>query len=91
MNSFTLTLRDALANLNTEQIVHKIKTVEIAGMELKPGIYGRAKSYAKAFIILTPEGNAFYRNKNGGTSKALTEKAFLTHWNSGMSTFIEEI
>ncbi len=94
MNSFTLDFRDALLKVDISDLsshLHQSNTVEFAGMTLKPGIYGRPKAYAKAFLIVAEDGNMYYQNKDGKVSKRLTEKAFLTHWNSGMSTFLNEI
>lgn len=94
MNQFTLDMRNALVELAEKGITLEAKEpefVEFAGKELKPGRYGRAKGYAKAFLIVDPDGMVFYQNKHGQVSKRLTEKAFLTHWDAGMSTFLGEI
>ncbi len=94
MNKFTLELRDSLLDLDFENLVVKLSKpefVEIAGQKLKPGRYGRAKGYAKAFLIVDADGSARYQNKHGDLSKKLTPSAFLTHWNAGMSTFLGEI
>jgi hypothetical protein len=93
MDKFTLEFRDALVGLGTKEITLEAKEpefVKFAGKELKPGKYGRAKGYAKAFLIVDIVGEVFYQNKHGVISKRLTEKAFLTHWDSGMSTFLED-
>ncbi len=94
MNTFTLSLRDALLKIDVNNLssqLKKYKTVEFAGLSLRPGKYGRAKSYAKVYLIVAEDGNTYYQNKDGKVSNRLTEKAFLTHWNSGMSTFLNEI
>jgi hypothetical protein len=92
MNQFALELRDALVQLGRVEIEAKEpEYVEFAGKQLKPGRYGRDKGYAKAFLIVDPDGLTYYQNKHGQLSKRLTEKAFLTHWDAGMSTFLEEI
>lgn len=94
MNQFTLDMRNALVELAEKGITLEAKEpefIEFAGKELKPGRYGRAKGYAKAFLIVDPDGMVFYQNKHGQVSKRLTEKAFLTHWDAGMSTFLGEI
>lgn len=92
MNQFTLGFRDALVGLAEKGITLEAKEpefVKFAGKELKPGRYGRDKGYAKAFLIVDTDGQTYYQNKHGVVSKRLTEKAFLTHWNAGMSTFLE--
>jgi hypothetical protein len=94
MNQFTLELRDALVGLGVEGITLEAKEpefVEFAGKQLKPGRYGRAKGYAKAFLIVDSNGTTYYQNKHGEVSKRLTPKAFLTHWDAGMSTYLGEI
>ncbi len=93
MNTFTLDFRDALLKIDIADLsqLQQDQLVQFAGMSLKPGIYGRAKAYAKAFLIVAEDGKVYYQNKNGKVSNRLTEKAFLAHWNSGMSTFISEI
>lgn len=94
MNKFTLDLRDALVELGTKEIIFEAKEpefIEFAGKQLKPGRYGRDKGYAKAFLIVATDGNVYYQNKHGQVSKRLTEKAFLTHWDAGMTTFLDEI
>jgi hypothetical protein len=94
MNEFTLGLRNALVELGSKGITFEAKEpefVEFAGKKLKPGKYGRDKGYAKTFLIVSPTGEVFYQNKHGEVSKRLTQKAFLTHWNAGMSTFLNEI
>jgi hypothetical protein len=94
MNQFTLEIRDALVELGNKEIIFEAKEpefVEFAGKQLKPGIYGRPKGYAKAFLIVAADGNVYYQNKHGQVSKRLTEKAFLTHWESGMSTFLDKV
>jgi hypothetical protein len=92
MNQFALDLRNALVQLGHVQIEAKEpEFIQLAGMQLKPGKYGRDKGYAKAFIVVSSNGNAYYQNKHGELSKRLTEKAFLTHWEAGMSTFLGEI
>lgn len=94
MNSDLLEFRDALVELGKRGFVLKDREpefIEFAGKKLKIGRYGRAKGYAKAFLIVAPTGQVFYQNKHGQVSKRLTEKAFLTHWDAGMSTFLEEI
>ncbi len=94
MNQFTLELRNALVGLGDKGITLEAKEpefVEFAGKQLKPGRYGRDKGYAKAFLIVDIDGCVYYQNKHGVTSKRLTPKAFLTHWDAGMSTFLGEI
>jgi hypothetical protein len=94
MNKFALDLRDALVELGVKGIPLEAKEPEFvtfAGKELKPGRYGRDKGYAKAFLIVDTDGQTYYQNKQGVVSKRLTEKAFLTHWDAGMSTFLDEI
>lgn len=91
MKQFTLDFRNALVELGEKGITLEAKEpefVEFAGMQLKPGRYGRAKGYAKAFLIVSTDGNVYYENKHGVLSKRLTDKAFLTHWDAGMSTFL---
>ena len=94
MNQFALELRNALVELAEKGITLEAKEpefVEFAGKKLKPGIYGREKGYVKAFLLVHPDGQTYYQNKRGVISKRLTEKAFLTHWDAGMSTFLGEI
>lgn len=94
MNSDLLEFRDALVELGKKGFTFEAKEpeyVEFAGKQLKVGRYGRDKGYAKAFLIVSTDGNVYYQNKNGVLSKRLTQKAFLTHWDSGMSTFLNEI
>lgn len=94
MNQFTLDLRNALVELAEKGITFEAKEpefVEFAGKQLKPGRYGRDKGYAKAFIIVDSDGQTYYQNKHGVRSKRLTEKAFLTHWDAGMTTYLGEI
>lgn len=89
-----LEFRDALVDLGKKGITFEAKEpefIEFAGKSLKPGKYGRAKGYAKAFLIVANDGNVYYQNKSGLVSKRLTEKAFLTHWDAGMSTFLNKI
>lgn len=93
MNEFTVALRNALAELGDKEIIFEAKEpefVEFAGKQLKPGKYGRAKGYAKAFLLVGVDGTTYYQNKQGVISR-LTEKAFLTHWDAGMTTFLGEI
>lgn len=92
MNQFTLELRNSLVELAQKGITFEAKEPEFimfAGKQLRPGRYGRAKGYAKAFLIVDSDGMVYYQNKHGMMSKRLTEKAFLTHWDAGMSTFLE--
>lgn len=92
MNKFAVELRDALVQLGEKGITFEAKEpefVEFAGKKLRPGRYGRDKGYVKAFLIVDTDGQIYYQNKHGVVSKRLTEKAFLTHWNTGMSTFLE--
>jgi hypothetical protein len=89
-----LEFRNALVELGEKGITFEAKEpefVEFAGKKLKPGRYGRDKGYAKAFLIVAPDGLVYYQNKHGKVSKRLTEKAFLTHWDAGMSTFLGQI
>lgn len=90
MNEFTLGLRNALVELGNKGITFEAKEpefVEFAGKQLQPGRYGRAKGYAKAFLIVSSDGEVYYQNKHGKVSKRLTQKAFLAHWDAGMTTF----
>lgn len=94
MNQFTLELRNALVELADRGITLEAKEPEFvvfAGKQLRPGKYGRAKGYAKACLIVTKSGEVSYQNKQGVVGNRLTEKAFLTHWNAGMSTYLGEI
>jgi hypothetical protein len=94
MNSDLLEFRNALVELGKKGFTLEAKEpefVEFAGKQLKPGRYGRDKGYAKAFLIVASDGLVYYQNKNGQISKRLTEKAFLTHWETGMTTFLGEI
>jgi hypothetical protein len=92
MNEFALELRNALVQLGHVKIEAKEpEFVEFAGKSLKPGRYGRDKGYAKAFLIVDVDGLVYYQNKHGQVSKRLTEKAFLAHWDAGMTTFLDEI
>lgn len=94
MNSDLLEFRNALVELGKRGFTLEAKEpefVEFAGKQLQPGKYGRDKGYAKAFLIVSSDGNVYYQNKAGQISKRLTEKAFLTHWDAGMSTFLGEI
>lgn len=89
-----LEFRDALVELGKREVTFEAKEpeeIEFAGKKLKPGRYGRAKGYAKAFLIVDPSGLVYYQNKSGIISKRLTKKAFLTHWDAGMNTYLEEI
>ncbi len=92
MKDTTLEFRDALLLAASKGITFEAKEpefIEFAGRQLKVGRYGRDKGYAKAFLIVSPDGNVYYQNKHGVVSKRLTEKAFLTHWDAGMTTFLE--
>jgi hypothetical protein len=92
VNPFTLELRNALVDLGKDGITLEAKEpefIEFAGMQLKPGRYGRPKGFAKVALLVSTDGNVYYQDKHGELSKRLTEKAFLTHWNAGMSTFLE--
>lgn len=94
MNSDLLEFRNALVELGKRGFTleaEEPELVEFAGKQLKAGRYGRDKGYAKAFLIVSSDGNVYYQNKAGEISKRLTEKAFLTHWDAGMSTFLGEI
>lgn len=94
MNQFTLELRDALVELAEKGVTFEAKEpefIEFAGKQLKPGRYGRAKGFAKAFLIVATDGDVYYQNKQGMVSKRLTTKAFLTHWDAGMSIYLGEI
>jgi hypothetical protein len=94
VNQFTLELRNALVELAEKGITLEAKEPELvtfAGKELKLGKYGRAKGFAKAFLIVAADGDVYYQNKQGVVSKRLTPKAFLTHWDAGMSTYLGEI
>lgn len=90
MKQFTIELRDALLDLDKRGIELPLppSSIEFAGQTLRVGRYGRNKGYAKAFLIVTSSGNVHYCNKDGKLSKRLTAKAFLTHWEAGMSTFL---
>lgn len=94
MKDSTLEFRDALVELAKKGFTFEAKEpeyIEFAGKQLKIGRYGRDKGYAKAFLIVEPDGNVYYQNKSGVISKRLTPKAFLTHWDAGMSTFLGKI
>lgn len=94
MNEFAVALRNALVELGDKEIIFEAKEpefVEFAGKKLKPGKYGRDKGYAKAFLLVGVDGTTYYQNKHGKISSRLTEKAFLTHWDAGMTTFLGEI
>jgi hypothetical protein len=94
MKQFTLDFRNALVELGEKGITLEAKepeSITFAGKDLQVGRYGRAKGYAKAFLLVSSDGNVYYENKHGVLSKRLTEKAFLTHWDAGMSTFLSEI
>lgn len=94
MNVDLLEFRNALVELGKKGFTLEAKEpefIDLAGKRLKPGRYGRDKGYAKAFLIISTDGNAYYKNKHGELSKRLTDKAFLTHWDAGMSTFLGEI
>lgn len=93
MNEFTLTLRDALLQVDPENLVPKQQPeyIEFAGKRLKVGRYGRPKGFAKAFLIVSDNGNVYYLNKQGILSNRLTPKAFEAHWNSGMNTFLGSV
>lgn len=92
MQQFTINLRDALLDLDKRGIELPLppSTINFAGKTLQVGKYGRDKGYAKAFLVVASNGNVYYRNKDGKLSKRLTTKAFLTHWEAGMSTFLGE-
>lgn len=94
MNSDLLEFRNALIELGRRGFTVEAKKpefVEFAGKQLKPGRYGRDKGYAKAFLIVDDSGQVFYQNKHGQVSKRLTHKAFLSHWDAGMSTFLGQV
>jgi hypothetical protein len=89
-----LEFRNALVELGEKGITFEAKEpefIEFAGKRLNVGRYGRAKGYAKAFLIVSSDGLIYYQNKHGQVSKRLTEKAFLAHWDAGMTTFLGEI
>ncbi len=91
MNSELLDFRNALIEFGKKsENFENVETayVTFAGKTLQPGRYGRDKTYAKAFLIVSSDGNVFYQNKNGVISNRLTPKAFLVHWQSGMSTYL---
>lgn len=94
MNSDLLEFRNALVELGKKGFTFEAKEpeyIEFAGKQLKPGRYGRDKGFAKAFLIVDVDSKTYYQNKHGEVSKRLTEKAFLTHWDAGMSTYLGEI
>lgn len=94
MNSDLLEFRNALVELGNRGFTFEAKEPEyitFAGKQLKPGRYGRDKGYAKAFLIVSTDGLVYYQNKSGQISKRLTEKAFLAHWDAGMTIFLAEI
>ena len=94
MKDTTLEFRDALLLAASKGITFEAKEpefIEFADKKLRVGRYGRAKGYAKAFLIVSPDGNVYYQNKSGVVSNRLTVKAFLTHWDAGMNTFLDEI
>lgn len=88
VNEFTVSLRDALLHVNPEDLKYRKQQVEFAGKTLKVGRYGRPKGFAKAFLIVSDNGNVYYLNKQGVLSNRLTPKAFEAHWNSGMNTYL---
>ncbi len=93
MNPDLLEFRNALVELGRKGFTLEAKEpefVEFAGKQLKPGRYGRPKGYAKAFLVVDSDGLVYYQDKHGNISKRLTERAFLTHWDAGMSTFLGE-
>lgn len=91
LSDLALSLRNSL--LEVKEITTSFNEVEqkvkLAGMEIRPGIYSRGKSSAKAFLLITPDGEAFYENKSGDRKK-LTDSAFLTHWNKGLSVLVTD-
>lgn len=91
LSDLALSLRNSL--LEVKEINTSFKevdnTIELAGIEVRPGIYSRGKETAKAFLLVTPDGEAFYENKSGDRKK-LTDTAFLTHWNKGLSVLVTD-
>ncbi len=64
----------------------EVKSVKISGMDIKPGKYSIGKAFAKAFLIVHPDGTAEYMNKSGQTKK-LTPAAFKKNWDAGMNKY----
>lgn len=62
-------------------------TVKIGNLTVKVGRYSRPKGFAKAFLIVHPDGTAEYENKNGDRKK-IGPKSFEGHWKLGMNKFL---
>ena len=64
----------------------EVKSVKISGMDIKPGKYSIGKGFAKAFLLVHPDGTTEYVNKKG-ESKKLTPAAFKKNWDAGMNHY----
>jgi hypothetical protein len=64
----------------------EVKSVKISGMDIKPGKYSIGKEFAKAFLLVHPDGKTEYVNKQGVTKK-LTPAAFKKNWDAGMNKY----
>lgn len=64
----------------------EVKSVKISGMDIKPGKYSIGKGFAKAFLLVHPDGTTEYMNKKGETKK-LTPSAFKKNWDAGMNKY----
>ncbi len=93
MSELALNLRNNLVNRQIERSDDQIKDsdsiVTLGGILVHPGIYSRGKDSAKAFLIINEDGEAYYENKSG-VRKRLTENAFLSHWNKGLSVLVTD-
>lgn len=93
LSELALSLRDCLVNQeirsNDDQIEDSNNIVTLAGVPVHSGVYSRGKDSAKAFLIVTEDGEAYYENKSG-VRKKLTENAFLSHWNKGLSVLVTD-
>lgn len=93
LSELALNLRDRLVSQptksNDDQIEDSNDIVILAGIPLSSGVYSRGKDSAKAFLIVTEDGEAYYENKSG-VRKKLTENAFLSHWNKGLSVLVTD-
>lgn len=63
-----------------------VQSVKISGMDIKPGKYSIGKGFAKAFLLVHPDGTAEYVNKKG-EKKKLTPAAFKKNWDAGMNKY----
>jgi hypothetical protein len=64
----------------------EVSSVKISGMDIKPGKYSIGKGFAKAFLLVHPDGTAEYQNKSG-QKKKLTPAAFKKNWDAGMNKY----